>query len=481
MKIRPQSFVFCWLFLCAMTFLFIGSASLFAQEDDPATPPATPATPAAPGVGAAGALTQPTQGGIRIDARGVVARIANQDFGRLTAQQLNAARTAYTLSDDISAKSPMRCISLNRMEKSIIESGGIVTDEMKYLAGIQRITHVFYFPDSKDIVVAGPAEGWFPGYEGAMIGIESLQPVCELQHLITALRAFGPNTEGPGLVTCSIDPTAEGNVRLQQFLSRSIGLNTRRFVEGVSRSLGMQVITVDGIPETTHAAQMMVAADYRMKRIALGLDTLRVPGLQTFIANTAPNAPNALFRWYFVPDYDSVIMTPDRTAMQLVGDAVRLIGENELVSETGERSTMGGELDPGSRAFTESFTEHYPQIARQALVFAQLRNWIDMLICAAHIHQEDFYARSGWSMEFFGCEEKFPLETFTAAREVAPVVATRSVGRLTVAPVGGGIEIQAELALSDEHAQPDRDGNVAEQRNQISLNLPEGVWWWDVK
>ena len=457
MKIRMQPLAFCGLFLCVMTFLFLGNTSLFAQ------------------------IEQQETGGIRIDARGVVARNAVQDFGRLAAEQLNAARASYTLSNDVSAKSPMRCVSLNRMEESIIKSGGIITEEMKYLAGIQRITHVFYFPDSKDIVIAGPAEGWFPGYEGAMIGLESLQPVCELQHLITALRAFGPNTEGPDLVTCSIDPTEEGSARLQQFLSRSFGLNTSRFVEGVRRSLGMQVIKVDGIPNTTHAAQMMVAADYRMKRIALGLDNLRVPGLQTFIANTVPNVSNALFRWYFVPDYDSVILTEDRTALQLLGDGVRLVGENELVSETGERSAMGGELDPGSQAFTESFTEHYPQIARQALVFAQLRNWIDMLICAAHIQQENFYGQAGWSMEFFGNEEQYPLETFTAAREVAPVVATRSIGRLTVAPVGGGITIQAELALSDEHAQLDSDGKVAEQQNQIALNLPEDVWWWDVQ
>ena len=454
MKHRRSPLVLCWSILCAIALLLVDTAPLFAQA-----------------------------GGILIDSNGVVVRHAVQDFGNLTNVQLNAARAGYSLSADVSAKSPMRCVSLNRLEKAM-ESGETITEEMKYLAGIQRITHVFYFPDSKDIVIAGPAEGWFPGYEGAMIGRESLLPVCELQHLVTALRAYAPGKEGP-MVICSIDPTEEGSARLQQFQTQFRGANPQQFALGVRQSLGQQMVTVEGIPDTAHAAQMMVAADYRMKRIGLGLDPLRVQGLQTFIANTEPNTANALFRWYFVPDYESVILTADRTGMQLVGDGVKLVAENELVSELGERAVVAGALDRGSAAFTQSFTQHYPQIARQALVFAQLRNWIDMLICAAHIQREDFYGQSGWSMEFFGSEEKYPLETFVAAKEVEPVVNTRTFavrgGRITVAPVGGGIEIDAELALSDEHTKADEDGKIAEQQKQITLNLPDGVWWWDVK
>ena len=475
MQNQRFSFVLAGLFLCAMMLLF-GNASLFAQ------------------------------GGILIDARGTVARNATQDLGRLSDSQIRAAKASYTLSGDVSVQSPMRCVSLNRLEKSIIESNGIMTEEMKYLAGLQRITHVFYFPESKDIVIAGPAEGWFPGFEGAMIGNESLLPVCELQHLVTALRIFRPGTADGmsgrgesdrgesgsgesadrGFVTCSIDPTEEGLARLQQFQNqqfqnRSAGLTRQRFVDGVRQAIGMQTVRVEGIPDTTHAAQMMVAADYRMKRIGLGLDTLRVPGLQTFIAHTVPGDSNMLYRWYFVPDYDSVILTADRSGMHIVGDGVKLVAENELAAPTGERTAIGGSLDPGSAAFTRSFTEHYPQIARQALVFAQLRNWIDMLICAAHIHREDFYTQSGWAMEFFGDETKFSLETFVAAREVEPVVGIRNLNRrLALTPVGGGIEIDAELALSDQHVRPDEDGKVAERKKQLALNLPNGVWWWDV-
>ena len=458
MKNKRQPLVLRWLFCCTLVFSFMGVAALFAQDEN-----------LRPG------------GGVYINPSGVLTRHTAMDVGNVTVRQLRVAKESYTLSGNVSEKSPMRCVCLNRLEKTISEAGGVLSEEMMYLAGIQRITHVFYFPESKDIVIGGPAEGWFPGHEGAMIGRESLQPVCELQDLVVALRAYPPNGEGAGIVGCSIDPTPEGSARLQQFAAQARRMNRQAFANGVRQSIGMQTIQVDGIPAATNAARMMVAADYRMKLIGLGADSKPYSRLQTFIEQTVPNASNAVFRWYFIPDYDSVILTEDRTGLELIGDGVKLVGENEIVSSTGERTRLTGELDPGSKAFTQSFTQHYPKIAEKALVFAQLRNWIDMLICAAHIQRENFYGQSGWSMEFFASEEKYPLERFTEPKEVGPVVGLAVRGTVTLAPVGGGIVIDAERALNEEHAKWDKDGKIAGQQKQIALNLPEGVWWWDVR
>ena len=481
MKNRQQLLVLRWFVVCAVIFPLVGTVPLFAQPPiaDTGTEGTGTGDTTDTDTGVAG-INRPG-GGVFINPSGVLFRNASMDVGMLNARQIRAAKTSYGLSADISAESPMRCISLNRLENAISEADGIISNEMMYLAGVQRITHVFYFPESKDIVIAGPAEGWFPGHEGAMIGVNTLQPVCELQDLVVALRAYPPNGEGVGIVGCSIDPTTEGNVRLQQFVAQSRSLIPRVFANGVRRSLGMQTIRVDGIPATTNAARMMVAADYRMKLIGLGLDGKPYPRMQTFIERTMPNASNALFRWFFIPDYESVILTEDRTGLELIGNGVKLVGENEVVSPTGERTIVEGELDPGSKAYTRSFTQHYPKIAEKALVFAQLRNWIDMLICAAHIQREDFYGKSGWSMEFFASEEKYPLERFTAPATVEPAVGMRTMGRTVLTPVGGGVLIEAERALSEENAQIDKDGKISGKQKQIALNLPDGVWWWDVK
>jgi hypothetical protein len=161
-----------------------------------------------------------------------------------------------------------------------------------------------------------------------------------------------------------------------------------------------------------------------------------------------------------------VVIVIIRTAMELVGSGVKLVGENEVVSSDGSRTSVVGGLDRGSKAFTQSFTKHYPQIAEKALVFAQLRNWIDMLICAAHIQREDFYGKSGWTMKLFGSEEKFPLERFIEPKEVEPVVGIRVIGRTILTPVGGGIVIDAERALDE--AKGDSERKIVErQKNKL--------------
>ncbi|MDR0703729.1 MAG: DUF1598 domain-containing protein [Planctomycetaceae bacterium] len=426
-----------------------------------------------------------TNSGVRIDPTGVLRRDHSLDYGRVNEQYLMSARALYSLlPKNVQEKSLIRYVSLNRLEKKIIDGNGAVTEEMKYLAGLQRIRYVFYFPESKDIVIAGPAEGWCPGYEGVMMGTTSNRPVCELQDLVVALRAYAPGKEATEVVGCSIDPTEEGNARLQQFqqsFGRYDGPGRREvFVRGLRENLGMQTIRIDGIPASTHAAVVMVAADYRMKQIGIGVEPVpRGVRIDTFIANAEPSGQNALFRWFFVPDYQSVLLTEDRNGMELIGSGVKLVAEDEIVTATGERIVQKGKVDKASKIFSKSFTSEYAKLAQKSLVFAQLRNFIDMLVCAAHIQQEDFYGKSGWSMEFLGNEEKYAVQTFSAPSRVEPVVGSVVRKGLFMAPIGGGVEIEPQVALHSNNAKIEEKGQITNVRNGIKLELQPGQWWWD--
>ena len=44
-------------------------------------------------------------------------------------------------------------------------------------------------------------------------------------------------------------------------------------------------------------------------------------------------------RWYFVPDYECVRVAGDGLAMEIVGQGVKLVGEDEVVSANGQRQT----------------------------------------------------------------------------------------------------------------------------------------------
>ena len=102
--------------------------------------------------------------------------------GQVMRERIAAAKA--TLDPKVTAFSKLRKISLNRLEQAIVDHQGTLSDEMRYLAGLQRVRYVFYYPDSKDIVLAGPAEGWAPMCRAASWGLPTARPVVQLQDVV---------------------------------------------------------------------------------------------------------------------------------------------------------------------------------------------------------------------------------------------------------------------------------------------------------
>jgi len=383
----------------------------------------------------------------------------------------------------VAMPSKLRKISLTRLERAIAQHQGVPTDEMRYLAGLLRLHYVFLYPDSNDIVVAGPAEGWFVDPSGRVVSLSSGRPVLQLQDLVVALRAFPPGGKKATFIGCSIDPTQEGLASMQQFL-RSIGSratpgDTQYIVDGLQTSLGLQTVSINGISPRTHFAQVLVEADYRMKLIGIGLERPPVK-LASYVekANPAAVSRNAMQRWYFTPDYQCVRVSEDKLAMELVGDGVKLVGEHELVGPDGRRQASGS-IDRASQAFVFNFTKKYSELADRSPVYAELRNLIDLAVAAAFMQQQDYYAKAGWKMEVFGREQAFAVETLDSPRQVETAVNAIWKGNRLMTPIGGGVQIIAQRALDTENILPDEAEKVARTREQIKPDLREGQWWWD--
>lgn len=421
--------------------------------------------------------------GVFVDADGVLHKREFDPTGQLTRQRINAARQG--MDPRLTTRSALRKISLNRLEKAIeaqlVESRP--TEEMLCLAGLTRIQYVFFYPDSNDIVIAGPAEGWFTDASGRVRGLSTGQPIIELQDLVVALRAFPPGGKEETMIGCSIDPTQEGLARMQEFLSRVGGTATPRdtqtIVNGLRSSLGLQTITVHGVAPSTHFAQVMIEADYRMKLIGIGLERPPVK-LASYVDQASPSqvGRNALQRWYFVPDYECVRVSDDEFAMELVGEGVKLVGEDEAVTHDGTRK-QAASSNRASQSFVHAFTKVYPELAEKSPVYAQLRNLIDMTIAAAFIQAQDFYGHAGWTMATLGSEQKFPVETNPTPQKVDTVVTSIWRGNRLMTPVGGGVEIRAQQAIATGNRLEDEGGKVERARREIRIELADGQWWWD--
>ncbi len=343
--------------------------------------------------------------GVSFDAAGVLQlKTFTDPSGRLIAERAAAARAA--LPGDLGRRVELRKVSIVRLQSVVsaaIRDGRGPDDVMQKLAGLTRVTAIFCYPDTGDIVIAGPAEPWAEDLSSTAIGIHSGRPTLLLADLVVALRAYQPNSPAGGFVGCTINPRAEGLARLQQFqkqIPRSVSDHqrdqvTRWVADGVQQSLGMADVKVFGISASTHFARVMIEADYRMKRIAIGVEPPPVR-MTTFAAALTSASHQALERWWFTPAYDAVHASPDRLAMQITGQGVQLQTEHKTVLSDG--TIIDAALKPtrATRAFATSFTKRYDDIARASPIYAQLRQLTDFLIAAAYIRQHDWYAKANW-------------------------------------------------------------------------------------
>lgn len=425
--------------------------------------------------------------GVVVDADGVLRlQMANDPTGALTRQRIQAAQAA--LGAKLGAKSPLRKVSLQRLEQAVADQlagGGKPSDEMRYLAGLTRVQYLFFYPETGDLVIAGPAEAWVEDLSGRVRGMQSGRPVVELQDLVVALRTFSPTGTREQFIGCSIDPTQEGLARMQQFLrslgSRAVPSQTNYIVQGLRNSLGLQTVRVVGVPPDTHFAQVMVEADYRMKLIGIGLERPPIK-LASYVdaASPAQVSRNALQRWYFMPDYNCVRVSEDKLAMELVGQGVKLVGEDEVVSTDGARKQTGSAGNRASKAFTSGFTQRYEELSAVAPVYAQLRNLIDLAVLAAHLRQQNLYRKANWPLATFGEEAKFAVETYRTPLQVETAVTSVWRGNTLMTPVGGGVEIRAEQALDSQNLLSDEGAKLQGLHQQIDLkHLKAGQWWWD--
>jgi hypothetical protein len=461
--------------------LFSLLLALVATAPDSLSAQTTGGTGAGGGVNTGNTNNQNPFSGVMVDADGVLRRRQVGD----TSGNLNRRRTSRGQAQ-ADGSSPLRKVSLNRLEAAVakaIDQGSRPTDEMNCLAGLIRVKYVFYYPETKDIVLAGPAEAWDVDAEGRLCGVKSGRPVVELQDLVVALRAFAPGSKDSPQISCSIDPTPEGLARMQEFL-RSVGSTavpsqTQYIVEGLRTSLGLQNVSVGGVPASTHFAHVMVEADYRMKLIGIGLEQPPVR-LASYVsqANPATVSRNALQRWWFLPEYQCVRVSDDKLAMELVGDGVKLVGEDEIVAANGQRKQTGG-ASRASQAFVTGFTKAYPNLAARSPIYAQLRNIIDLSVAAAFIREQGYYEQADWKLETFGNEGRYSVETLNTPKQVETAVASLWKNKRLMTPVGGGVEISADKALQSGNLLADDKGQVEKTRGQGVPKLAEGQWWWD--
>jgi hypothetical protein len=186
----------------------------------------------------------------------------------------------------------------------------------------------------------------------------------------------------------------------------------------------------------------------------------------------------SVLRWWFALKYDTIARSESRDAFELVGQGVRVLSENEMLAEQGQRVHTGAS-DPLNRQFAESFTSNFAELAKKYPVYGELRNIFDLSMAVALIQCEGLAERAGWKPTLLASGEKLRLPHGTTPREVDTVVNHRVINqRLVIAGVSGGVMVAPGDALRESRAH-DSTAKTIERGQAAPKDLAAGAWWWD--
>lgn len=424
-----------------------------------------------PVVGAGGGV-----GGVAIDADGLVANAEERDIVALR----DVRREAMSgLAGDVTKKSTLRKISLRRLDALLARHASenkALPSETLYLAGLQRVEYVFAYPDPHDIVLAGPAEGWIVDDRGNVVGANSRAAVLQLVDLIAALRTKDQMLAGH-LISCSIDPTPEG---LKQFARLNRGNRLSPSSEGLrqmEQAVGPQMITLRGVAPESHFAQVLVAADWQMKRIGMGLIPSPVRGLTSYLellkGGSASGTRNPLPRWWIAYGKQPVEREPDGLGWRISRPGIQVCTAAGRMDSDGRVSTKA-ESDPTARKWADSMTARYDQLAIAEPVFGQLQGCMDFALVTAILASSDLLTQVHLELPMLLNDTRLQLSAYRIPKNVASHASALKRGRAWIVSVSGGVELDVPRLVNGAELRTD-------VREAWMHAAPNGIesWWWD--
>lgn len=428
------------------------------------------------------------QGGVRVDSLGLLRRVPARTDAALESLRKSAGKVLATTNPR--KPSGLRKISLNRLERELQlrHAAGQAPDEtMQLLAGLQRIKYVLLYPETGDLVIAGPAGDWRQNQEGRWVDAEKERPLVQLDDLVVAFRNAYSNE---GKFGCSINPTKPGLAAAQEVNDRwakkgGIKSTSQRedFLEEIRAGLGQQDIVVYGIDPQTRAARVLVEADYRMKLVGMGLEEGTL-GVTSYLKALDPKRDDlnnlSVLRWWFTLNYDALRATEARDAFELRGPGVKVLSENEMLSAAGDRIHTGKSSTANSE-FAASFTKQFEILAAKYPIYAELRNVFDLSLVAAVVRSHELPEKVNWHLTHFGPDGGYEPERDFAPTKVDSVINHRIIdGKHLVAGVSGGVTVDARPLATVAAVKTDDYGLLKTDRSASRPpQLPRNAWWWD--
>lgn len=412
-------------------------------------------------------------GGVSVDADGVVRQASEQARrGALEEMRKNVA----------GGKAPaagLRVVSLRGVQEQLdkaMADQSVLSEEVRFLAGLQRIEYVFVDRNNQDILIAGPAEGWVVREDASVVGVDSGRPVLRLEDLMVALNTAEASRKAP--ISVSIDPTPAGQARLQNLLSRvrtGPGFNPAQIEPAMRQAFGPQTVSLTTVDKSSRMAANLVAADYQMKRLAMKLEDAPINGLPSYmdIIRNVGQPGGTQPRWWLEANYDAIEHSADHTAWRLDGQGVKAMTEDEYVSQTGNRKQTG-KSNRFAQQWADNFTEKFDLVAKHYSALGEVRNVMDLNVIATIIASHELEQQSGLTLASLrGSDVAMPQ--WGTPKTLEPQCSFVRGSKGWVVSASGGVALNPWKIVA---TQMKEDSSVSKVATKATSGRSEN-WYWD--
>lgn len=404
---------------------------------------------AALAVGAMMMVTAVTSGGVALfDPEGVYIDPAGElKFAEVDGKKLAAQRKRALAANP---KRERITVSLPEMFTAAIaaqKKRDAVPDDVRYLRGLVKIEGVEVDPDSKDVRIVGLAEPFEKGIGGRIVGAHSGRPVVQLDDVAAALRIVGPGKAGQPF-GCTIQLPAEGVRRfVDEFhrLSTVIIATKHRQRHDIAKMLakaaGEQDIKFFNQSGDTRLALVCVEADYRMKRIALGLDkpAVTMPSYVSMLSKPDTVAD----RFWLQSQHDAVTVSEDGRSFGIAGPSIVVATRKHFADPKPDVES------PAAQRFAKIMTGRYEKLARFDPVFADLANLSDLSLIAAIIGHHRLHERVGWDVAPVVGDDGYRGQSYTVPART-PVLANWNERAGVAIFTAGGVRLEYDASLAED-------------------------------
>jgi hypothetical protein len=396
--------------------------------------------------------------------------------------------------------SALRYVSLPRLEAAIAacqRAHAPLDPAMLTLAGLQRVSFILVYPESGDLMLAGPAGDWQPSVEGGIVAADTGRAIVRLDDLASLWRRQRSGEDAA--FGCSIVPRPEALARTQEFINASSAQplepgQRRQWLAALRDTLGVQDVEYYNVDPNTRIAGILLAADYHMKLVGMGLAP-GVPGVKSYLASVrlGPNGqapPMKVLRWWFSMPASTVEASAEHDAFAMPERCVQVLSENEQLAALGKR-VHTGESDALTKQFADSFSKEYSGLVDKYPIYGQLERVFELSLALAVIEKQGLPELVGWTPSLLVDRERLRLPRVAAPRSVETVINHKVIGgRKIIAGISGGVWVDGGKSLTVADAQSTASGNLANVRKTpVALAKPEPdrkaekaqeiVWWWD--